>query len=158
MPTVHQLYYEQVVPTTLQEAWDFIRRPENLNRITPPELDFEIVSDVPENMSNGLMIEYRIGIPMLGKQSWLTEIKHIRDQHSFVDEQRIGPYKLWNHYHEIAEVEGGVRFIDHVHYALPFGPLGSIAHCVYVKKQLRHIFGFRENALQQLFNQPDSKR
>ena len=158
MPKVHQLYYEQIVPTTLAEAWDFIRRPENLNRITPPELDFEIVSNLPDEMSNGLIIEYRIGIPILGKQRWLTEIKHIREQHSFVDEQRIGPYKLWFHYHEITEVEGGIRFVDHVHYALPFGPFGALAHSLYVKKQLRHIFGYRETALQEAFDPHNSKR
>ena len=108
--------------------------PENLNRITPPELDFEIITDLPDEMLNGLIIEYRIGIPLLGKQGWLTEIKHIRPQHSFVDEQRVGPYQLWYHYHEITEVEDGVRFIDRVHYALPFGPLGALAHILYVRK------------------------
>ncbi len=156
MPEVHQLYYDQVVPTTLGEAWNFISRPENLNRITPPDLDFEIVSDLPDAMSNGLIIEYRIGIPFLGKQRWLTEIKHIREQHSFVDEQRIGPYQLWYHYHEITEVDGGIRFIDRVHYALPFGPFGALAHSIYVKKQLRHIFGYRETAFKDVFGSSQS--
>lgn len=147
MPAIHTLCREQVVDTDLETAWAFISRPENLNKITPPELDFEIVSELPETMSDGLIIQYRIGIPFLGKQNWLTEIKHIRNRHSFIDEQRIGPYKLWYHYHEVTEVSGGVRFIDRVHYVMPFGPFGEIARFFYVRRQLAHIFDYRKQAM-----------
>jgi ligand-binding SRPBCC domain-containing protein len=152
MPALKQLYREQVIATDLNTAWDFIRRPQNLNRITPDDMSFEIISEVPEEMYNGLMIEYRIGIPLLGKQPWLSEIKHVRDHHSFVDEQRIGPYRLWYHYHEISEHADGVRFVDRVHYSLPFGPLGAIAHRLYVKKQLQYIFDYRRQAMVEVFS------
>lgn len=143
MPKIQTLYRELIVDTDLDTAWKFIRSPKNLDAITPDDLSFEIVSDVPDKMYNGLLIEYKVGIPFLGKQTWLTELKHIREHHSFVDEQRIGPYKIWYHYHEITEVEGGIRFIDRVNYVLPFGPLGGIAHRLYVKKQLKYIFDHR---------------
>jgi ligand-binding SRPBCC domain-containing protein len=152
MPALKQLYREQVIATDLNTAWDFIRRPQNLNRITPDDMTFEIISEVPEEMYNGLMIEYRIGIPLLGKQPWLSEIKHVRDHHSFVDEQRSGPYRLWYHYHEISEHADGVRFVDRVHYSLPFGPLGAIAHRLYVKKQLQYIFDYRKQAMVEVFS------
>jgi ligand-binding SRPBCC domain-containing protein len=152
MPALKQLYREQVIATDLNTAWDFIRRPQNLNRITPDDMSFEIISEVPEEMYNGLMIEYRIGIPLLGKQPWLSEIKHVRDHHSFVDEQRSGPYRLWYHYHEISEHADGVRFVDRVHYTLPFGPLGAIAHWLYVKKQLQYIFDYRRQAMVEVFS------
>jgi ligand-binding SRPBCC domain-containing protein len=152
MPALKQLYREQVIATDLNTAWDFIRRPQNLNRITPDDMTFEIISEVPEEMYNGLMIEYRIGIPLLGKQPWLSEIKHVRDHHSFVDEQRSGPYRLWYHYHEISEHADGVRFVDRVHYSLPFGPLGAIAHRLYVKKQLQYIFDYRRQAMVEVFS------
>lgn len=131
----------------MELAWDFINSPANLNAITPPDLSFEIVTEVPAVMYNGLLIEYRVGIPLLGKQTWLTELKHIRPGHSFVDEQRIGPYKIWYHYHEIREVPDGVRFIDHVNYVMPFGPFGEIVRAVYVQKQLRQIFDYRQEAM-----------
>lgn len=101
-------------------------------------------------MYNGLMIEYRVGIPLMGKQTWLTEIKHVRENHSFVDEQRVGPYKIWYHYHGIEPHSEGVRFIDRVNYVMPFGMLGSIAHSLYVKKKLRYIFDFRAQAISRL--------
>jgi len=149
MPAIHTLYREQTIPTDLTRAWEFISSPANLDAITPPDMSFEIITRVPEVMYEGLLIEYRVGIPFLGKQRWLTELKHIRERHSFVDEQRIGPYKLWYHYHEITEVpDGGVRFIDRVNYVLLFGPLGGLAHAIYVKKQLKQIFDYRRTAME----------
>lgn len=147
MPKIHTLYREQVIKIDIERAWQFISAPANLDAITPPDMSFEIITEVPDVMYNGLLIEYRVGIPILGKQTWLTELKHIREGHSFVDEQRIGPYKLWYHYHEITEVEGGVRFIDRVNYVMPFGPFGAVAHAIYVNKQLKHIFDFRKEAM-----------
>ena len=147
MSKIHQLHSELTVPTDLDTAWDFIRSPKNLNLITPNDIIFEIVSDLPEEMHEGLLVEYIVGIPLMGKRTWLSELKHIRRQQSFVDEQLIGPYKLWFHYHEISEVESGVRFVDHVNYIMPFGPLGTIAHAVYVKKELKRIFDYRNEAM-----------
>lgn len=149
MTTIHTLYREQTIPTEIDRAWEFMSAPANLDAITPPDMSFEIITPVPEKMYEGLLIEYRVGIPILGKQSWLTELKHIREGHSFVDEQRIGPYKLWIHYHEVTEVEGGVRFVDRVTYVLPFGPLGGLAHALYVKNQLKRIFDYRRTAMEQ---------
>lgn len=111
---------------------------------------FSIVSDVPDTMRSGLLIEYAIRIPFLGRQRWLTEIKHVVDGRSFVDEQRVGPYRLWYHYHEIAPAEEGVRFRDHVTYAMPFGPLGELVHRLHVSGELRRIFDFRERAMREI--------
>lgn len=152
MPQIHTLHQDQIIDTDLATAWQFISAPKNLDTITPEDLSFEIVTEVPQKMYNGLLIEYRVGIPLLGKQTWLTEIKHIREQHSFVDEQRVGPYQVWYHYHEITEVFGGIRFVDRVNYVLPFGPLGAIAHGLYVRRKLAHIFNFREQALNTHFS------
>ncbi|MFP4261065.1 MAG: SRPBCC family protein [Opitutales bacterium] len=150
MPKIYQLQREQVVQTDLETAWDFISTPVNLDRITPPDLSFEIVTDLPDTMHEGLLIEYRVGIPFLGKQTWLTELKHIRERHSFVDEQRVGPYKLWYHYHEITEVEGGIRFLDRVRYLMPFDPFGRIAHPFFVAPQLKKVFDYRAKVTPQL--------
>lgn len=150
MAKIYQLQREQVISTDIDTAWEFISSPKNLDAITPPGLSFEILTDVPETMYNGLLIEYRVGIPLLGKQTWLTELKHIRKQHSFVDEQRIGPYKIWYHYHEITPCSEGVRFIDQINYMLPCGPFGRIAHAVYVKRKLKYIFNYRAKVIPNL--------
>lgn len=147
MAKIHRIRKEQIIATDLETAWNFIRKPSNLNEITPDTLDFTIMSEVPDAMYDGLLIEYRIGMPLIGRRPWLTEIKHVRDRHSFVDEQRIGPYKMWLHYHEITEVEGGVRFRDEVHYSMYAGPIGDLVHRLYVRGQVEAIFNYRETAL-----------
>ena len=103
---MYELYRELVVKTTREKAWEFIRSPGNLNKITPDDLSFEIVSDLPDEMFEGMLVEYRVNIPVIGKQEWVSELQHIVPGYSFVDEQKIGPYKLWYHYHGIEEIEG----------------------------------------------------
>jgi ligand-binding SRPBCC domain-containing protein len=147
MPKIYELYREQTIHTDLETAWNFIRSPQNLDKITPADMAFEIIGELPVEMYDGLLIEYRVGIPLIGKQTWLTELKHIRERHSFVDEQRIGPYKIWYHYHEITEVDGGVKFTDRVNYVMPFGPFGEIARALYVKNELKRIFDYRHEAM-----------
>ncbi len=149
---MHTLHREIVLDTPCETLWDFIATPQNLNQLTPPDLDFQIVSDLPDRMYNGLTIMYRIRIPWFGTHRWLTEIKHIRDGVSFVDEQRLGPYRLWYHYHKIESLDKNrTTMIDHVTYALPFGPLGNIVHSLKVEQMLETIFDYRRRKLLELF-------
>jgi ligand-binding SRPBCC domain-containing protein len=99
-----------------------------------------------------MMIEYRVrpvfGIPA----KWLTEITNVEDGRFFVDEQRIGPYKIWHHEHHFRDIGGGqVELTDIVTYVVPFGILGEIVHPFLVEPQLRKIFDFREKAVAALF-------
>jgi len=144
MSKVYQFERKQVIKIDMETAWDFIRSPANLNKITPPDMTFTILSDLPDVMFEGQIIRYKIKIPFIGEQNWVSELKHIKDKHSFVDDQRIGPYKLWYHYHQIEECPGGVEFTDHITYSIPYGLLGEFAHCIYVKNQLKNIFDYRE--------------
>lgn len=138
------------VQTTKEKAWDFIRNPANLNLITPPDMAFTIKTQLPDEMFEGMLVEYRVKIPMMGQQPWLSELKYIVPGESFVDEQKIGPYKLWIHYHGLEEAEGGVRFIDRVTYEVPFGIMGKIAHALFIKKTLQRIFDYRKQKLAEL--------
>ena len=70
-------------------------------------------------------------------------MKYIREPFSFVDEQRVGPYKLWYHYHELFEVGKGLRIIDRVFYEVPYGILGKLVHFFIIKKTLKRIFDYR---------------
>ncbi len=150
---MYTLKRKLVVNTTLEKAWDFISRPENLNLITPEDLSFRIISDVPQTMYNGLLVEYLVTIPMIGSQKWLSEIKHIRDYHSFVDEQRIGPYKLWYHYHKIEQVDGGILFVDEVTYEPPFSILGRLANRLFINRTLNRIFDYRTKRFKEILGE-----
>lgn len=148
---MHTLHREQIVQTSFETAWDFIQNPANLNIITPDFLDFKIVSNIPSSIFNGLIIEYRIKIPYLGYRQWVAEIKHVREPYSFVDEQRVGPYKFWYHYHELADTGNGVKIIDSVYYQVPFSVFGEIIHILFIKRMLERIFDFRQVQFHKLF-------
>jgi ligand-binding SRPBCC domain-containing protein len=150
---MYKIEREQEIRTTMQKAWDFIKTPKNLDRITPAELEFEIVSDVPDNMFNGLIVEYIITIPFFGRRKWVAEMKHIREPFSFVDDQRVGPYRFWYHYHELIEVEKGIRFIDRVYYEVPYGVFGKLAHFFIIKKTLKRIFDYRAEKFKELLSE-----
>jgi ligand-binding SRPBCC domain-containing protein len=151
---MHLLERNIVLKTPSGKVWEFLATPLNLNELTPPGLDFKIVSDLPDTMYNGLLIEYEIRIPMFGSHRWLTEIKHIDEGVSFIDEQRVGPYKLWYHQHIIESApEQQTRMIDRVTYRLPFGPLGLLVHQLKVKQMLADIFDYRTQRLYELFGE-----
>lgn len=145
---------KQHLPITLQQAWEFFSSPNNLGRITPPDMGFIITSDKKdgESMYAGQIITYIIK-PMFGiPVKWMTEITHVKDGHYFIDEQRFGPYKLWHHRHLFIETQQGVDMYDEVNYVLPFRFLGSIAHWLFVRKRIEYIFDYRTKVLNELFN------
>lgn len=148
---IHSLTQEQRLPISLDEAWTFFSSPKNLDEITPPELGFKIVSLPGDAMYEGQIITYRVKILPGLWIPWVTEIKSVKQRESFIDEQRFGPYQFWHHLHRFEEIPGGVLMHDLVHYGLGFGPFGAIAHALWVKNELRRIFHFRKEMLQQRF-------
>jgi ligand-binding SRPBCC domain-containing protein len=149
--TLHTLEQEQTLPITPGEAWDFFSSPANLDSITPDDLGFKITCPPPGRMFNGQIITYRVRIAPLVHVTWVTEIKCVEEGRAFVDEQRFGPYRFWHHRHEFEAAPGGVLMRDKVHYALPFGPFGAIAHALFVRRKLEWIFNFRRDLLARRF-------
>jgi len=148
---MYQLKRTQFVKTDLATCWEFFSSPNNLNKITPKEMGFDVLTEGVENMYEGLMIEYKVR-PLLNiPLRWITEITHVKHQQYFVDEQRKGPYKIWHHEHHFKEVQGGVEMTDIVSYELPFGILGKLAHPLIVKKKLDQIFAYRFKIVDELF-------
>ena len=140
------------VPRPLEEVWDFFSRPENLEKMTPEHVSFNIMSPIQGvEMYPGMVIQYQIS-PLLGiPMNWITEITQIRDKTFFIDDQRVGPYALWHHQHHFKAVEGGTEMTDILHYQVPFGPIGSIANWLFVERMVDQIFTFRETAIQKVF-------
>jgi len=148
---LHTLSQEQILPLSLADAWEFFSSPWNLDSITPPDLGFRIVHCPSETMHEGQIISYQVKIALGIWVPWVTEIKSVEEGRSFIDEQRFGPYKFWHHRHLFEEVEGGVKASDLVHYAMPFGPFGAIAHAAFVRRKLERIFSFRRVELERRF-------
>lgn len=146
----HILEREQIVPQPRRRVFAFFADAENLERLTPPSLRFQITTERPILMAPGTLIDYRLslfGLPM----SWRTLIEAFEPEERFVDVQLRGPYRVWRHTHEFKEDARGTRIIDRVQYELPLGPLGTIAHAIVVRRTLAHIFDFRASAIAELF-------
>ena len=148
---IFHLHREQFVPGDPAVIWEFFATPRNLDRLTSPHLRFRIVGDVAPRMFAGQLIEYRVGIVPGLWTRWLTEITHVREGEFFVDEQRIGPYRLWHHQHLFATAPGGVRMTDHVTYDPGWGPLGTLAHAAWIRRKLAGIFDHRARQTAALF-------
>ena len=149
---LYRLRREQTVPATIDEAWDFISNPGNLKLITPGHMGFDISGVPPGKMYPGMIISYTVR-PLLGiKMLWVSEITHVREKQYFVDEQRSGPYKMWHHEHFIESVPAGVLMTDIVSYIPPAGFIGNIANSLLIRKELKKIFDYREEALAGIFN------
>jgi ligand-binding SRPBCC domain-containing protein len=145
---IYILQRSQTVAMSLEQCWRFFSNPGNLARITPPSLGFRVESELPDEIHAGLMIRYTVsplfGIPM----SWLTEITRVEKPHYFVDEQRVGPYRLWHHEHFFRALDSSQTEVrDLVHYVPPLGPLGAVLNRLLVRPQLERIFDFRTKQL-----------
>ena len=151
--TIYSKKTIQKLPISVDEAWTFLSSPYNLKEITPESMGFKITNDVKvsDKMFAGQIIVYDIKPLPFFKTEWVTEITHVEDKKYFIDEQRFGPYQLWHHKHELTPIKGGVLMHDTIHYKLPFGILGRLAHFLFIKRQLKMIFDYRENKLQSIF-------
>ncbi|RMG87741.1 MAG: hypothetical protein D6714_01780 [Bacteroidetes bacterium] len=148
----YQFQRTQFIKASVAEVWDFITSPKNLKVITPENMGFDIrTPDLPDKIYAGMMICYTVR-PLLGiPVTWVTEITHLKDQSYFVDEQKVGPYKLWHHQHLIVPEKDGVRMKDIVSYEPPLSFLGSIANTVVIKGKLNEIFEYRRMAIEKIF-------
>ena len=152
----YQFKKQQEIKASAEEVWDFISSPRNLKHITPEYMGFDITSEgLPEKMYEGMIISYKVS-PLFGiKTTWVTEITKVSHGSYFVDEQRIGPYKLWHHQHIIKPTATGVLMEDIVSYSPPMGILGRIANALIIRNKLEEIFAFRKKAIIERFGDDD---
>ncbi len=145
---VHRLEREQFLSHPVEEVFAFFADAHNLERITPPQLRFRVLTPGPIELRAGALIEYRLrlrGLPL----DWLTRIEEWEPGVGFVDNQLVGPYRLWHHTHRFEAREGGTLMRDLVRYALPAWPLGELGQAL-VRRELAAIFDFRRNAVDRL--------
>lgn len=145
--TLHTLSTELLLPRPRDVVFPFFANARNLETITPPWVQFEILTPGDIEMRPGALIDYRIrihGIPV----RWRTEITVWEPPYRFVDVQRRGPYRRWVHTHTFEEHPDGTRCLDHVEYAV-WG--GTLIHRLFVRRDVQRIFQYRTEVLNRLF-------
>ena len=144
--SIHVLERSQRVEVPVEQAFDFYVDALNLEPMTPPWLHFEVTTQGELTLRQGALLDYKLrlhGVPV----RWQTRIETWEPPRRFVDIQLKGPYSLWEHTHSFEGDGDGVTVIhDRVRYAIPLGPLGALAHLLFVRRDLRRIFDYRREA------------
>ena len=150
---IHQIRKEQFLNAKIEDVWDFVTSPYNLKKITPEYMNFLIKSkNMNEKIYPGMIICYKVSPILKIPTTWVTEITHVKKNEFFVDEQRVGPYKIWHHQHLFREEKNGVLMTDIVSYKLPFGIIGRLLNLLFIKNKLNHIFNYRYDKMNEIFN------
>ena len=139
---------QQTLERPLTEVFEFFSNAHNLTEITPPWLNFEVLTPAPIEMTVGTRIDYRLklrGFPI----RWQSEITKWNPPHFFADEQRRGPYRLWRHTHTFDEVKEGVVVGDTVEYAV-WG--NELIGRLFVRPDIEKIFAYRAEQLNEIFH------
>jgi ligand-binding SRPBCC domain-containing protein len=147
---MHILTKTTVINKTLSEVFEFFSNAENLNKITPPDMQFKILTPLPIIIKKGTLIDYKIkvnGIPF----KWQTEISEWEPNKRFVDKQLKGPYRVWIHEHTFEEKDGKTIMNDHVQFLSPGWFLEPIINKLFIEKKVKGIFAYREKILTNLF-------
>lgn len=146
----HVLERKQIIQSPREEVFRFFADAANLEKITPPELNFHIITPQPIIIEKGTLIDYQLklrGFPI----RWKTEITQWNPPFDFVDTALKSPYKQWIHLHRFTVGENGETIMqDRVRYRLPFEPFGDLAHFI-VRKELDYIFDHRFKIIEEIF-------
>jgi ligand-binding SRPBCC domain-containing protein len=145
--TTHVFKSELWLPVPREKVFPFFADARNLEVITPPWLNFNVLTPGEIEMRAGAFIDYRLKIHGLPVR-WRTEITGWNPPASFCDEQRRGPYRRWSHTHTFAEKAGGTLCHDKVIYAVPGG---ALVNYLFVRRDVEKIFNYRAAALRKHF-------
>jgi ligand-binding SRPBCC domain-containing protein len=147
---------ETHIPHPLETVFHFFSNAENLNRLTPPHLDFEILTPLPIQMAEGTLIDYQLKIYKIPIK-WKTKIIAWEPPYRFIDAQLKGPYRKWIHEHKIEATDDRTKMTDTVEYAIPGGIFSPAINNLFVRRDIQKIFNFRESQLLTIFRSNDKE-
>lgn len=146
--------WQQKIDAKIEEVWSFFSRPENLNALTPPSMNFQIITNVEDvKMEKGALIDYKVSPFPLVRFKWRTLITDVIPLQKFADEQLKGPYSFWRHEHIFEDHGDYVIMKDQLEYGLPLGLLGQMVNAVVVSRRIDDIFSYRRKIVDMMFNQ-----
>jgi ligand-binding SRPBCC domain-containing protein len=138
-----------VIETAAQRIWDFLVRPDLVQKITPSEMEMKYVK-VPEVLSPGAQLEFNLigfGPPL----RVVHEVSRFEPTTRFTETQVKGPLKSWDHEHIIAdEGNGRASLTDRITFEPPGGMVGYLVTADKILAALTSGFQFRHQELKRL--------
>jgi ligand-binding SRPBCC domain-containing protein len=144
---LYRIQREHKLEVPVEKVFAFFSKPANLQKLTPPSMKMRVLTPDPINMHAGAIIDYVVGVGGLPMR-WTAYIQDFKPPVRFVDIQLRGPYAYWHHTHSFEDRGDYTLISDDVVYAMPFGPFGTLAHALFVKRQLAFIFRYRAKYLE----------
>jgi ligand-binding SRPBCC domain-containing protein len=159
----------------LTRVFTFFSDPQNLPRLMPASMGVRLESlqlQPPQDAATKKVVEsgmdperiagpgsliqisFRLVpfLPIRGK--WIAEILEYEPLRYFLDRQRSGPMKRWEHRHSFrAESRDGIAGTvvrDEVDYKLPFGPVGHATDALLIQRMMQRTFSSRQKELERL--------
>ncbi|HET9341339.1 MAG TPA: TIGR01777 family oxidoreductase [Candidatus Eremiobacteraceae bacterium] len=145
---LHVFESEKRIASPLEEVFAFFSETRNLERLTPPELKWRILS-IASTMRLGTTVDYSLRVHSVPIKWRSLATEWVPDQ-GFTDVQVRGPYLWWKHVHRFEREGSGTLVRDRVEYALPLAPLGEIARSL-VRRDIESAFAFRRRVLGEIF-------
>tara|TARA_X000000368_G_scaffold346469_1_gene285798 strand:+ start:1618 stop:2106 length:489 start_codon:yes stop_codon:yes gene_type:complete len=147
---VYELSASHHVDAPLEKVFNFFSKPENLSKITPAKMGFNVLTPSPIKMERGALIDYTIKV-FIFPLRWRTLITAYDPPNKFVDEQLKGPYSFWHHTHTFEANNNGVVIKDVIKYSIPMGILGRVLHYLWIKNDLKKVFDYRKEVIDRIF-------
>jgi ligand-binding SRPBCC domain-containing protein len=160
---------EHWLRVAIERVFLFFGNPANLPRIMPPFTGAQLVrlslvspartqavgatvtdQEPIAGVGSEIVVSIRV-LPFLPiRMHWVSEITEFEWNHHFADIQKEGPFKSFQHRHELRAERGGTIVRDAIDYDIGFGWLGTLANILFTKPLLRKMFQYRQGAVERL--------
>ena len=150
--SIHSFSISQRIPIPVRDAWNFFSKPSNLPLITPASFQFKILSTLDDrSVYEGQIIDYTVRPLFNIRMRWTTLITSVEEEVIFIDEQKRGPYRYWQHQHSFRPIAGGTEMRDIVRYEIPGWWAGDLLNTMLIKSDLKKLFLYRFARIEELF-------
>src|SRR3954469_5029455 len=136
-----QFEHSSWIAAPVRTVFDFHKRPDALELLTPPGEAIEVISR-QGGLRVGARVEFRIPVGPFSVR-WVAHHIAYEEDRLFIDEQREGPFAAWVHAHVFQEENGGTRLTDSIEMALPGGRLAEALAGWAIRRKLRKMFEYR---------------
>ncbi|MHA2504040.1 MAG: SRPBCC family protein [Candidatus Kariarchaeaceae archaeon] len=150
---IRTIHRETWVNRPQNEVFDFFANPDNLLKVTPDTIPVTVLNKEPIVMQEGTVVYLKMRLFGFMPVKWETRIDEWSPPDYFTDTQPKGPYRYWKHTHSFVPKDGGTLIVDHVEYAVPGFFLEPLVHALAVKRNLDHLFDYRQQQYPLLLNQ-----